>query len=233
MNANWIEITADDGGTFGAYLSLPPTGHGPGLLLIQEIFGVNAHIRDVADQYAMDGYVVLAPDVFWREQPRVELGYKGADFAKGRELANRASFSRCVRDLATALGALRARPECTGRAAVLGYCMGGRLAYHLAAETDVDAAVCYYGGGIPTVLDQAPKIRAPILFHFADRDSFIPLDGVEAVRRTFADRSNAMLELYRGVDHGFNCWARSSYDQTAAALARGRTLAFLATNLPG
>lgn len=233
MNASWIDITAEDGGTFGAYLSLPPTGRGPGLLLIQEIFGVNAHIRAVADQYAMDGYVVLAPDVFWREQPRVELGYDGADFAKGRELANRAQFAQCVRDLAVTLGVLRARPECTGRAATLGYCMGGRLAFHLAAETDVDAAVCYYGGGIPTVLDQAPKIRAPILFHFAENDSFIPLDGVEAVRRTFADRSNAMLELYRGVDHGFNCWSRSSYDQTAAVLARGRTLAFLATNLPG
>lgn len=233
MNASWIDIAAEDGGHFGAYLSMPPTGRGPGLLLIQEIFGVNAHIRAVADQYAMDGYTVLAPDVFWREQPRVELGYDTADFAKGRELANRAKFTQCVRDLAVALRLLRARPECTGPAAALGYCMGGRLAFHLAAETDVDAAVCYYGGGIPSVLDQASKIHAPILFHFAERDGFIPLEGVEAVRRTFADRDNAMLEIYRGVDHGFNCWERSSYDQTAAALARGRTLAFLATNLPG
>lgn len=232
MNGNWIQLVAEDGGTFDAYLSLPPTGRGPGILLIQEIFGVNAHIRAVADQYAMDGYCVLAPDVFWRQQRRVELGYAPPDFARGIELVQAAKFVQIVPELAAALGVLRGLPECTGRAAALGYCMGGRLAYHLAAETDVDAAVCYYGGGIPTVLDQVPKIRAPILFHFAERDSFIPLPGVDAVRVAFAGRDNARIELYRGVEHGFNCWARSNYDQTAAALARGRTLAFLATNLP-
>jgi carboxymethylenebutenolidase len=109
---------------------------------------------------------------------------------------------------------------------------GGRLAYHVAAQTDVDAAVCYYGGGIHTVLGEAHKIRAPILFHFAEKDGFIPPDAVDAVRQTFGDRANAMVELYKGVDHGFNCWGRPMYDQRAAALARGRSLAFLATNMP-
>ncbi|WP_420464767.1 dienelactone hydrolase family protein [Panacagrimonas sp.] len=227
----WIDIAAE-GGRFQAYLATPPTGSGPGILLIQEIFGVNAHIQAVAAQYAMDGYTVLAPDVFWRQRPGVQLGYDGQDFARGIELMQGLDFPCALADLTAALAALRERPECKGPAAVMGYCMGGRLSFHVAAQTDVDAAVCYYGGGIPSVLDLAPQIRAPILFHFAEQDRFIPLEGVEAVRQAFGPRDNAMVEVYAGVDHGFNCWARGSYDQTAAALARGRTLAFLATNMP-
>ncbi|TDU28026.1 carboxymethylenebutenolidase [Panacagrimonas perspica] len=233
MNSKWIDVKAGDGGTFKAYLSLPPTGRGPGILLIQEIFGVNEHIRGVADQYAMDGYTVLAPDVFWREEPGIQLGYDKDGFAKGLDLVRRAKFTQCTQDLADALKLLRGLPECTGPVASMGYCMGGRLSYHLAAETDVDAAVCYYGGGIPTVLSEVPKIRAPILLHFAENDSFIPLPSVQSVRDAFAGRDNVMIEVYEGVEHGFNCWSRSNYNQTAAALARGRTLAFLATNLPG
>ena len=127
---------------------------------------------------------------------------------------------------------LRGLPKCNGRVASLGFCMGGRLSYHVAAQTDVDAAVCYYGGGIHTALDEAAKISAPMLFHFAEKDSHIPASAVQAVRDAFTGRDNVMIEVYKDADHGFNCWGRSMYDQTAAALARGRTLAFLATNLP-
>lgn len=232
MNAQWIQLHAPDGERYAGYLSLPPRGRGPGLLLIQEIFGVNEHIRAVADQYAGDGFTVLAPDVFFRQAARVDLGYGGEDFTRGIEYMKRVDFAQTVRDLGGALKTLRQRPECTGTAAVLGYCMGGRLAFHVAADTDVDAAVCYYGGGIDTVLDQASKIRCPITLHFAEKDHFIPLSAVQAAREAFADRADVMIECYQGVDHGFNCWARDSYDQRAAALARGRTLAFLATNLP-
>lgn len=232
MRSRWIDVQADEGAPFKAYLSEPPTGRGPGIVLIQEIFGVNSHIRGVADQYAMDGYTVLAPDLFWRQQSGVELGYAQDDFGKGIALMNGMDFGKAVADLRVTLAALRGLPSCAGRAASIGYCMGGRLSYHMAAGTDVDAAVCYYGGGIHTALAEAPKIRAPILFHFAEKDGFIPLSAVDAVRQAFAGRDNVMLEVYDGVDHGFNCWDRGTYDQTAAALARGRTLAFLATNLP-
>ena len=231
MNSSWIDVKASDGGSFKAYCSLPPAGRGPGLLLIQEIFGVNDHIRGVADQYAMDGYTVFAPEVFWRVEPGVQLGYGAGDFEKGVALMKRMDFAQCTRDLADTLRALRSSAGCNGKVASIGYCMGGRLSYHLAAETDVDAAVCYYGGGIHTALDVAPKIRAPILFHFAEQDHFIPQSAVDSVREAFKGRDNVMLEVYSGADHGFNCWARAAYDQTAAALARGRTLAFLATNL--
>ena len=231
MNSRWVDLPSEDGGSFKGYLSIPPTGRGPGVLLIQEIFGVNAHIQAVADQYAMDGFTVLAPDIFWRLEPGVQLGYQDSDFGKGIALMRKADFPQAVRDLAMALKMLRGLPYCTGKVASLGYCMGGKLSFHLAAATDVDAAVCYYGGGIHTALDQAAMISAPILFHFAANDGFIPPEAVAAVRDTFADRPGASIHIYDGVDHGFNCWDRGMYDQRASAIARAHTLHFLAANI--
>ena len=165
MTTQWIDIAAKDGGTYGAYLALPPRpgagGRNPGLVLFQEIFGVNAHIRAVAEQYALDGFVVLAPDVFWRDAPRVELGYEGADMERAMQLMNGADDRRLADDVATTVAALRARPEVAGKVASIGYCMGGRLAYVAAATAGVDAAVCYYGGGIHNQLDLAPRVACP------------------------------------------------------------------------
>ncbi len=231
MNASWIDIDVGDGGRAGGYLSLPPKGAGPGILLVQEIFGVNAHIRAVADQYAMDGFVVLAPDVFWRAEPRVDLGYGDADRERGFALMKQLDVGRAVADLAAAVAALRARPECTGRVAALGFCMGGLLAYLCAADAGVDAAVCYYGGGIPDRLAAAPRIRVPVLFHFAGEDAHIPLAGVEKVKAEFSRHPGSAVHVYAGVGHGFNCWERAAYNQQAAALARGRSLSFLATTI--
>jgi carboxymethylenebutenolidase len=231
MTSQWIDVKTADGGSFGAYLSLPPGGTGPGLVVIQEIFGVNRHIRAVADQYASDGFVVLAPDVFWRDAQRVELGYQEADFGTGIELMMKTDFARATSDLAAAAAALRGRPECKGKVGSVGYCMGGRLSYLLAAAGGVDAAVAYYGGGIAAHLDQAARVRCPILFHFADLDHYIPQDQVDAVKTAFAGRKDAAVCTYAGVDHGFNCWERPMYDQRAAALARGRTLQFFAEHL--
>ena len=146
MNSSWIDVAAADQGSFKAYLSLPPAGKGPGIVLIQEIFGVNEHIRAVADQYAMDGYCVLAPDVFWRQQPRVDLGYSEEDMGKGFAIMHKVDFAQAVQDLAATVKALRALPACTGKVATLGYCMGGLLSYLSAANAGVDAAVVYYPG---------------------------------------------------------------------------------------
>ena len=231
MNSCWIDIPAPGGGDFGAYLSLPPTGSGPGIVLVQEIFGVNHHIRTVAEQYALDGYVVLAPDVFWRDATRVELGYDEADFGRGLALLKRTDFDRATADVAATATALRARPECTGRVGTVGYCMGGLLSYRTAATGAVDAAVAYYGGGIADELDRADGVRCPILFHFAELDRFITRDHVAAVKRAFAGREHAIVQTYAGVDHGFNCWGRPMYDQRAAALAHGRSLEFLSRHL--
>jgi carboxymethylenebutenolidase len=225
MNAQWIVIDGD----FGGYLSLPPRGRGPGLVLFQEIFGVNRHIRAVADQYALDGFVVLAPDVFWRQAPRVELGYEGADRERAFALMRQAQPDQLLADVQRAVAALRARPEVAGKVGAFGYCMGGRLAYLAAATAGVDAASCFYGGGIHDHLHYAGDVRCPIQFHYGERDSMIPPAAVQKVQTAFAGKP-AEVFLYP-ADHGFNCWERASYEPRAAALAHARTLAHFAQHL--
>jgi carboxymethylenebutenolidase len=230
MNPQWIEVQAGDTSTYGAYLALPPLGKGPGIVLFQEIFGVNRHIRAVADQYAMDGFVVLAPDVFWRQAPRIELGYEGADREKALALMKGADAKQLADDVKTTVAALRARPELEGRVAAIGYCMGGRLAYAAAATAGVDAAVAFYGGGIQDQLERAASIRCPMQFHYGAKDHAIPMEAVEKVKAAFAGRQ-AEFHVYPDAGHGFNCWDRASYHAPSAALAHGRTLEFLAPRL--
>jgi carboxymethylenebutenolidase len=225
----WIDVPGSDGG-FGAYLALPPAGRGPGLLLLQEIFGVNAHIRGVAEQYALAGFVVIAPDLFWRKGARIELGYEGDDRQRADRLMSTIQTEAVVRDMQATLATLRTRPECSGKVGAIGYCMGGRLAYTAAALCGVDAAVAYYGGRIQDQLHLAAQINCPIQFHYGDRDDHIPLSAVEAVREAVVDK-DAEIHVYAGAPHGFNCWARASYHPAAAALAHGRSLAFLAQQL--
>lgn len=221
----WMDIAPG----FGGLLALPPAGQGPGLVLWQEIFGVNAHIQAVAAQYALDGFVVLAPDVFWRQAPRVELGYEGADRARALALMPGYGAEDALADITASVAALRARPEIGGRkVGSFGYCMGGRLAYLAAATTDIDAAVAFYGGGIHGQLERAPAVRCPMQFHYAEHDDHIPLD---AVARVQAALPQAEVHVYPGAMHGFNCWARASYHAPSAALAHGRSLAFLAQAL--
>ena len=222
----WIDVAPG----FAGYLSLPPAGRGPGLVLFQEIFGVNAHIRAVAEQYALDGFVVLAPDVFWREARRVELGYEGEDRQRPLGLMQGYSGPQALSDISASVAALRARPEITGKVGAFGYCMGGRLAYLAATSAGVDAAVAFYGGGIHGQLDQATNVRCPMQFHFAGEDDHIPPSAVESVRQAFGGKA-AAVHVYPGSMHGFNCWARASYHAPSAALAHGRALAFLAEAL--
>ena len=231
MTSSTISIPSHDGKQFDAYLSLPPTGRGPGLVIVQEIWGVNAHIRAVADQYAMDGYVVLAPDIFWRQEPQVDLSYDETGTKKAYQFMQNLDGPSAVADLVATAQMLRKRSEVTGKVGVTGYCMGGRLSYELAARGAVDTAVCYYGGGIQNHLDVAPSITVPIMFHYAALDAHIPVAAVQSVREAFAGRSNALFYVYDGVDHGFNCWGRPMYNQRASALAHGRTLEWLSIHL--
>lgn len=231
MNSTTISIPSHDGQQFDAYLSLPPTGRGPGLVIIQEIWGVNDHIKAVADQYAMDGYVVLAPDVFWRQEANVNLKYDESDTKKAYQLMMNLDETNAVADLVSTAKALRTHPEVNGKVGAIGFCMGGRLSYQLAASGAVDAAVCYYGGGIQNHLDKAPKVQGPILFHYAGLDAHIPATAVADVKKAFEGRANAQFHVYQDADHGFNCWGRPMYQQRAAALAHGRTLAWFSEQL--
>ncbi|GHB17468.1 dienelactone hydrolase family protein [Salinicola rhizosphaerae] len=229
IKTEWVEITAEDGKTFKAYQALPQKGKGPGIVLIQEIFGVNGHIRGVAEQYALDGYAVIAPDMFWREAPGVELDYDGEDWKAAKAHKDALDFPTAISDLRAAVKYLRASPVCDGPVASVGYCMGGVLSYLSGVDAGVDAAICYYAGGVTQFLDRAGELAVPTQFHFGAEDDHIPLEHVELTRKAFIGNPEVEVHLYEGAEHGFNCWARSSYHQQASALAHGRTLTFLAS----
>lgn len=227
-----VTLTAEDGHQLSAYRALPAGPPRGGLVVVQEIFGVNAHIRGVAEQYALDGFVVLAPDIFWRQAPGVQLGYEGEERNRGIELMKQLKPDELLADIRAAVSTLRDLPETQGqRLAAIGYCLGGRLAYLAAANTEIDAAVAYYGGGIHDQLALSERIQAPMLFHYAENDAGIPLDAVDRVRDVMGSRGE--VHVYPGATHGFNCWDRAAYDPKSAALAHGRTLAFLARHLHG
>ncbi|HEV8689289.1 MAG TPA: dienelactone hydrolase family protein [Ideonella sp.] len=227
VTTQWLSSDSPDG-RFDAYFALPPAGRGPGLLLLQEIFGVNAHIRGVAEQYALAGFVVLAPDLFWRQGARIELGYEGDDRQRAFALMHAVQPAQVLADMQASVQALREAPECSGGIGAIGYCMGGRLAYTAAARCGVDAAVAYYGGGIQNQLELATSVSCPMQFHYGERDDHIPPSAVEAVRQAMAGKP-AEIHTYPAAQHGFNCWARASYEPASAALAHGRSLAFLAS----
>lgn len=228
VDRDWIEIAKG----FAGYLALPPTGTGPGIVLWQEIFGVNEHIRSVARQYAADGFVVLAPDVFWRQAPRVELGYEGEDRKRAMGLMQGYSKDDAKADIRAAFETLKARPELKGPIGTVGYCMGGLMAWRTAADTDVAAAVALYGGGIQNELDRIDSVKCPLQFHFGAEDSHIAMTAVEQIRKA-TQAHKAEVHVYAGAEHGFNCWARDSYHAPSAALSHGRATVFFAQQLMG
>ena len=230
VTTQWIEISSTEG-TFGAYLAIPHTRKGPGIVLIQEIFGVNEHIRSVAEQYAADGYLVLAPDLFWRHGHRIELGYDEAGWKHAVELMNATDTTKAQADIKLAIDALKAQPGLDGRIASIGFCFGGMLSYNTAANGFVDVAIAYYGGGIQNQLDRAGEIKVPLLMHFGEQDSHIPIDAVKQIAERFEFNDDVDIEVYPGAEHGFNCSHRDSYNQRAAVEAHGNTLLFLSQNL--
>lgn len=230
LPAQWIQIDGADG-ALEAWLARPPAGDGPGLLLLQEIFGVNAHIRAVAAQYALAGFTVLAPDLFHRQARRVELGYEGEDRERALALMKGLSRDEAQQDLQAAVQWLRRGPAGVRPVGAIGYCMGGRLAFLAAACCGVDRAVAYYGGGIAGQLELAAQIRVPVQFHHAELDASISPQDVAAVQAAMAASpaaAGAEFHHYPGTQHGFNCWARRAHHPGASALALGRSLQFLA-----
>ena len=223
MKGSYVTVTARDGGRFKAYLAKPEKGSGPGIVLLQEIFGVNAYIRDVADYYAEEGNVVLAPDLFWRLEPGVELGE--AQFEKAFDLYQKFDVPNSVEDIAASVAALRAEPACVGKVGALGFCLGGALAYLAAAHCGVDCAVGYYGVGIEKMLDLAPRIKCPLVLHFAAEDKFVPEAAREAVKAAFAGDPTVEVYVYPGVDHAFARPGGHAYDKPAAMMAHSRSIA--------
>jgi carboxymethylenebutenolidase len=214
----WIELTAAGGVRISAYRADPAATPRGGIVVAQEIFGVNDHIRNVCDGFVADGYRVIAPALFDRYEKNVQIGYAPDDIAKGRELKGHASTDGALADVAAARDALAG----AGRVGIVGYCWGGYVAWMAASRlAGFACAVPYYGGGMTEAIGEKPK--CPVMAHFGDKDANIPVDGV---RKLAAAHAEAQVFLY-DAGHGFNCDQRGSYDAAAAKLARERTLAFM------
>jgi carboxymethylenebutenolidase len=228
MNGTTVSIAAADGsGSFSGYLATPASGSGPGLILLQEIFGVNLHIRELADLYAEEGYLVLAPDLFWRMKPGIELGYTQDDFATALDYYRRFDVDRAILDAGAALAGLRANPNCNGKVGAIGFCLGGKLAYLAAARLPLDAAVGYYGVAIEDNLDEAASIHCPLALHFASEDKFVPATTRAAIKQALATNDQAEIYVYQGADHAFNNRARDSFHRPSASIAHSRTISLL------
>ncbi|MEA2833047.1 MAG: carboxymethylenebutenolidase [Methylobacteriaceae bacterium] len=217
-----INLTAKDGATIGAYRSAPADEPKGGMVVLQEIFGVNHHIRAVADRYAAAGYLAIAPALFDRVEPGVELGYGEADRPRAMDIRGKTKLEETLADIEAAVALAAAG----GSVGVVGYCWGGTLAWAAATRlSGISAAVGYYGGGIAGMLNEQP--RAPVMLHFGERDKHIPLSDVEKIR---AAHPEIPVFVYP-ADHGFNCDERESYDAASAKEAQARTFAFFAENL--
>ena len=218
MTGSFITVTAADGGAFQAYLAKPAAGGGPGIVLLQEIFGVNHHIQAVCDRFAADGYVALAPAIFDRVEPGITLGYTADDIERGRSIRGKVDIADMVRDVRAAVEALKTEALPTG---VVGYCLGGTLAWLACTRIDgVKAAVGYYGGGIAETAGEVP--RCPVLLHFGETDQGIPPEHWARIR---AAHPEVPIHTYP-AGHGFSCDERGSYHEPSARLARQRTLGF-------
>jgi carboxymethylenebutenolidase len=227
MAGQFIDISTPEGGRFRGYLSVTDKGSGPGIVLLQEIFGVNAAVRAAADLFAEEGYVVLAPDLFWRLQAGVELGYDTQSLQKALDFYHRFGVDQGVEDIAAALEALKGRPECTGRVAAVGFCLGGLLAYLAAARLPLNAAVGFYGVAIDEHLDEADKIRCPLLLHFGARDDLVPPAALARIQDRLKDRDHVRIQVHPHVGHAFYLPGRPSYDRPAAWMAHSPTIGLL------
>jgi len=221
---DFTTIMARDGHEFQAWLAAPPGRPRGALVVIQEIFGVNSHIRDVADGFAAEGYTVIAPSLFDRIRRGIQLGYTAADMQEGVGYRSQLTPETTMKDVAAAVAVVRH----SGRVGTVGYCWGGSLSYLAACQLPVSCAVVYYGR-VSAYLEQKP--RCPLMYHYGAQDKSIPPEDVEKARA--AAQAPELVFVYEGAGHGFNCDQRDSYHPQAAALARTRTLEFLARHVAG
>ena len=226
-----ILINSRDGKSFAAYLALPGQTPAPGIVLLPEVFNTNPHIRSVCDGYAADGFTVLAPDVYWRQEAGAYLPYTDEGRAKAQSLRAEINTDQFAEDLEDAIAALRDRSDCTGKVGVMGFCLGGKFTYLSAVRHKIEAAVSYYGVQIDQHLDEAGNLNSPLLMHFAENDPHVPRETVEAIQRTFANVQDSEIHIYPGTEHGFNRYGHPPHNEAQAAIARERTIAHFRRHL--
>lgn len=226
-SGEYIEIETAEGGTFHAYVCRPEQGSGPGLVMLQEIFGINDYMKSMAEHYAEEGYVTIVPDLFWRMEPGVELGYDDADFQKAFDFYGRFDVDQGIRDVQTAITHVRGMDGVKGKVGAVGYCLGGLLAWLTAARTDVDVAVGYYAVGAENHLGEMSNITCPTVLHFAGADAFCPEEAREKIMSATAHNGLISTYLYEGQDHAFATPGRDHFDKPSTMMAHSRTLTAL------
>lgn len=233
-----IQIAATDGsGSFGAYLALPKGKPAQGthgaVVVIQEIFGVNGAMRALSDWVAEMGFIAISPDLFWRQEPGVQLDpdQGQAQWDKAFAFMKAMDQDKAVEDLKATLAHARTMEGANGKAATMGFCLGGRLAYMMAARSDADANISYYGVGIEGLLGEAGSIKAPLILHIAEKDGFVPPEAREKIVAGLKGKPDVAVHVYPGVDHAFARMGGHSWDARAATIANGRTAELLAKTL--
>lgn len=225
-----ITIQASDGsGSFGAYLAMPKQVPAGAVVMIQEIFGVNHAMRALSDWVADMGFIAICPDLFWRQEPGIQLtdGSK-EEWDRAFALMNGFDQQKGVEDLKATLAAVRVMPGCNGKAGTMGFCLGGRLAFMMATESDADCNISYYGVGIEGLLEGKERISKPLLMHIAEKDRFVPEEARKTIQESLAGKPDVAVHVYPGVDHAFARMGGHSWDGRSATIANGRTAELLA-----
>jgi carboxymethylenebutenolidase len=218
-----IKLTASDHFQLGGYRADPASAPRAAVVVIQEIFGVNHHIRAICDRFAGNGYVAIAPSIFDRIEPNFQSGYAPEEVAVARKFVANPDWAAMLRDSQAAIDAVKD----IGPVGIIGFCLGGSVAYAAATKlSGLSAAIGYYGGAIVRFADDAPKV--PTQLHFGEKDAGIPLSDVDIIR---AKRPDVEIHVYPGAQHGFNCDERASYDPTSSGIAKQRSLDFFARHL--
>jgi carboxymethylenebutenolidase len=226
---DWVEVQGPDG-AFKAYVARPAGAAKGAVVAIQEIFGVNAVMRGKADWLASEGFLAVAPDLFWRIKPGIDITDQSeAEWKQAIDYMNQLDKNASVKDVQATL--TWARGQGVSKAGALGYCMGGYIAFLAACRTDTDASVCYHGGGIHTALGEAGRIKKPVMLHNPMKDSFITREALDTIRETLKSNPLVTVHEYAEQDHAFTREGGAHYDEAAKQLADGRTIAFLNQHL--
>lgn len=226
-----ITISGPDG-DFSAYLAIPEQTPAPGVVVAQEIFGVNQVMRDTCDWLAREGFVACCPDLFWRIEPGIQLTDKTeAEWARAFELFGLFDVDKGIEDMKATVAALRTHEACNGKVGSIGYCLGGKVAYLMATRSDADCSVSYYGVGLDEHLHEAGKITKPLMLHVAAKDQFVPPEAQEKVKAGMADIGHVTHHHYQNQDHAFAREGGEHHDPAAADLANSRSIAFLKEHL--
>lgn len=227
-----IQIAARDGGSFSGYLAKPASGSGPGIVVIQEIFGVNQVMRGIADGLAKQGYLALCPDLFWRQEPGIQITDKTeAEWQRAFQLFNGFNVDLGVEDLKATLDTLRKTTGCSGKVGTVGYCLGGKLAFLMATRSSADCNVSYYGVGLDGILGEASKIAKPTMLHIAEQDKFVPPEAQKKVKDGLAGNAHVTIHSYPGMDHAFAREGGQHWNAQAAGLANQRSSDFFRKHL--